>query len=410
MQDTPRIQIPRWIQLVGLPLLLLLVWAVLGAVRHAVFLFLVAALIALLLDPVVRGLIGLRLPRGISIAIVYLSFAGALVLILAAIGTSVVNEATTATKRVNTYVTKVDGRTGQTAADRDVDRLQRWLNAHGLKRIDVQTRGHELVKRLRERNIQGYSDRIINFLEGAALSVAQLLISLVLIFVASIYMLLDFGRLRATLDRRFPPREGQESLLPFVEQALVGYVKAQLLISLIIGASAGIGLYLLGMLGWAQGMEHYALLFGAWVAIAELIPYLGPWLGAVPPIAYALVVDPVSAIWVTLLFLGIHQLEGHIVVPKVMGTALRLNPLLVIFGLLAGAEIYGLLGIFVTLPLLAVMRALWEFFSDRVVFEPWKGGEVAIPVEIEPEPEETPGPRPVAPVEQAQDPPAAAQR
>jgi len=410
MQDAPRIQIPRWIQLVGLPLLLLLLWVVLGAVRHVVFLFLVAALIALLLDPIVRGLIGLRLPRGISIAIVYLSFAGALVLILAAIGTSVVNEATTATKRVNTYVTKVDGRTGQTAADRDVNRLQAWLDHHGLKRVDVSTRGHELVKRLRERNIQGYSDRIINFLEGAALSVAQLLISLVLIFVASIYMLLDFGRLRTSLDRRFPPREGQESLLPFVEQALIGYVKAQALISLIIGASAGLGLYLLGMLGAAQGMEHYALLFGAWVAVAELIPYLGPWLGAVPPIAYALVVDPVSAIWVTLLFLGIHQLEGHVVVPKVMGTALRLHPLLVIFGLLAGAEIYGLLGIFVALPLLAVMRALWEFFSERVVFEPWKPGEVTIPVEVEPEAEEPPAPRVVAPVQQAQDPPAAAQR
>ena len=157
MQDAPRIQVPRWIQLVGLPLVLLFVWVVLGAVRHAVFLFLVAGLIALLLDPIVRGLIGLRLPRGISIAIVYLSFAGALVLILAAIGTSVVNEATTATKRVNTYVTKVDGRTGQTAADRDVNRLQAWLDHHGLKRVDVSTRGHELVKRLRERNIQGYT-------------------------------------------------------------------------------------------------------------------------------------------------------------------------------------------------------------------------------------------------------------
>ncbi len=157
-------------------------------------------------------------------------------------------------------------------------------------------------------------------------------------------------------------------------------------------------------------MEHYALLFGAWVAVAELIPYLGPWLGAVPPIAYALVVDPVSAIWVTLLFLGIHQLEGHVVVPKVMGTALRLHPLLVIFGLLAGAEIYGLLGIFVALPLLAVMRALWEFFSPRVVFEPWKPGEVTIPVDVEPEAQGPPAARELAPVQEAQDPPAAAQR
>ena len=68
---------------------------------------------------------------------------------------------------------------------------------------------------------------------------------------------------------------------------------------------------------------------------------------------YALVQHPLSALWVALLFLGIQQLEGHVVVPKVMGHSLRLHPLLVIFGLLAGGEIYGFPGILVALPLLA---------------------------------------------------------
>ncbi len=87
----------------------------------------------------------------------------------------------------------------------------------------------------------------------------------------------------------------------------------------------------------------------------------------------------------TLLFLGIHQIEGHIVVPNVMGSALRLHPLLVIFGLLAGGEIYGLAGIFVALPLLAVLRALWEFAGERIELESWREGG-AVPVEVEPGP------------------------
>ena len=148
-------------------------------------------------------------------------------------------------------------------------------------------------------------------------------------------------------------------------------MKGQLLLSLIMGTSAGVGIWLLGVIGALPGGQQYALLFGVWVAFTELIPYLGPWLGAIPPLIYALVVHPVSAIWVTLLFLGIHQVEGHIVVPNVMGNALRLNPLLVIFGLLAGAEIYGLLGVLIALPLLAAGRATWEFFSERVQLEPW---------------------------------------
>ena len=104
----------------------------------------------------------------------------------------------------------------------------------------------------------------------------------------------------------------------------------------LIRASAGIGLWILGITGLMPNGEKYALIFGVWAGITELIPYIGPWLGAAPPIVYALVQDPISALWVALLFLGIQQLEGHIVVPKVMGHSLRLHPLLVIFGLLAG--------------------------------------------------------------------------
>jgi predicted PurR-regulated permease PerM len=139
--------------------------------------------------------------------------------------------------------------------------------------------------------------------------------------------------------------------------------------------------------------------------VTELIPYLGPWLGAIPPFVYELVVHPLAAVWVALLFLAIHQVEGHIVVPNVMGSALRLHPLLVIFGLLAGGEIYGLPGALVALPLLAAGRAIWEFFSERLALEPWQEGGV-VPVEVELEREET---RAMAPVPPA-DPPAAASR
>jgi len=214
----------------------------------------------------------------------------------------------------------------------------------------------------------------------------KLLFSLVLVLVVSIYMLLDMERLSGALNRRFPPPKGSAPLIVRIEQSLVGYVKGQLLLSLIIGVSAGLGVWLLGITGLVPGLDKYAVVFGAWVAFTELIPYLGPWLGAIPPVIYALIVHPISAIWVALLFLFIHQVEGHVVVPNVMGSALRLHPLLVIFGLLAGGEIYGLPGVLVALPLLAAGRAIWEFFSERIELERWEeaGGEpLPIPVEVE---------------------------
>lgn len=387
-----KIEIPRWIQLVGLPILLLLLWVVAGAVRHVVFLFLVAFLVAMLLSPLVRLVQRVRLPRGFAVALVYLVFAVLVIAAIGALGTVLVNETKTAAKRVDSYFTNVNGQTHQVAADRDVDGLQAWLNAHGLRAIHVQRRGHQLVHDIRKHNIGRYTSRVVNFLEGAAISIGKLLFALIVLIVVSIYMLLDLDRFGRAIDRRFPPHPGSDSLLVRMENSLVSYVKGQALVSLIIGTTAGVGIWVLGAIGALPGGEKYALVFGAWVAITELIPYLGPWLGAIPPLLYAFVVHPLSAVWVALLFLGIHQIEGHVVVPKVMGSALRLHPLLVIFGLLAGEEIYGLPGVLVALPLLAAGRAAWEFFSERVELERWEEGGVP-PVEVL---EEAPPPPPAA--------------
>ena len=392
----PKIEIPRWIQLVGLPLLLVLAWVVAGAVRHVVFVFLVAGLVALLLNPLVRALGRIWIPRGFAVAIVYLSFAAVAVVALVAAATVVVDQTRSASDRVETYLTEEDGQTGLTAAERDLDRFQAWLDDNGLARVQVREQGQEFLDGIGSEDVQKYSREAIDFAEGAALSLFELLFSLVLVVVVSIYMLLDFPRLTRSIDRRFPPREGAAPLVRRMEAALSSYVKGQALLSLVIGTSAGLGLWLLGLLGWVPGIERYAVLFGVWVGFTELIPYLGPWLGAVPAFVYALVVDPISAIWVTLLFLAIHQIEGHIVVPTIMGSALRLHPLLVIFGLLAGAEIYGLPGALIALPVLATGRAAWEFFSERVRFEPWgeRAGVVPVEVEVEVEVESEPPARP----------------
>src|SRR5207302_1875820 len=136
---------------------------------------------------------------------------------------------------------------------------------------------HSLVNSTRKRDIGKYTTKVVNFLEGAAISIGKLLFSAVLIFVVSIYMLLDMGRLARRLDRRFPPHAGSVSLLDRMENAVAGYVKGQLLVSAIIGSSAGLGVWVIGATGGLRGADHYALLFGGWVAITELIPYLGPW-------------------------------------------------------------------------------------------------------------------------------------
>jgi predicted PurR-regulated permease PerM len=379
---SPALVIPRWVQLVGLPLLLLLIWVVAGAVRHVVFIFLVALLIALLLNPLVRGLGRVWIPRGLAVAIVYVSFAAVLALAILALATVVVQQTRHASHRVDDYFTVESGRAHSSGAEHDLARFQGFLDRHHLKRIQVQKQGQKFLTSIGTKDVEKYTTKALNWAEGAGLAVVGLLFSVLLVVVVSIYMLLDMDRLAARVDRRFPPLPGRTPLVQRMEHALMSYVKGQLALSVIIGASSGIGLWILGLTGLMPNGGKYALLFGVWAGITELIPYVGPWLGAAPPVFYALVQHPLSALWVVLLFLGIQQLEGHVVVPKVMGHSLRLHPLLVIFGLLAGGEIYGFPGILVALPLLAAARAVWEFFSERLMLERWSPGEVAVGVEV----------------------------
>jgi len=367
-----RIEIPRWVQLVGLPLLLLLIWVVAGAVRHVVFLFLVALLIALLLNPLVRGLGRAWIPRGLAVAVVYLAFAAAIALAVIALATVVVQQTRHASHRVDNYFTVVSGHAHETGANHDLARFQHWLNAHHLKQIRVEKGGTKFLNSIGTKDVEKYTTKALNWAEGAGLAVVTLLFSTLLVVVVSIYILLDMPRLKVAVDRRFPPRPGTTPLLERMEQALASYVKGQLLLSLIIGASSGLGLWILGIAGALPHGGRYAAMFGAWAGVTELVPYLGPWLGAAPPVLYALVIHPISALWVALLYLGIQQLEGHLIVPNVMGRSLRLHPLLVIFGLLAGGEIYGFPGILVALPLLSAGRAAWEFFAERLELESWE--------------------------------------
>jgi predicted PurR-regulated permease PerM len=367
----PTIRIPRWIQLVGLPVLLLLGFLVAEALGHVIFLFLTAAVIAFTLNPLVRDLTRLRLPRGVAVAVVSVIFATAFIALLVALGTVVVSETRSAADRIDAYLTEENPASGKTGAEIDVDRLQQWLDTHGLEGVKLEQQLNDLTDSIGAGDVSKYAQDAISFAQGAAKSVILFVFSVILVVVISIYMLLDMPRLEASIDRRFPPHGGLP-LTQRIERALWGYVKGQAILSIVIGTSAGVGMWILGTTGLVEGAERYALLFGLWTAFIEVIPYIGPWLSAVPPAIYALVVDPVGVLWVAALFVFIYQIEGHVVVPNVMASALRLHPLLVIFGLLAGGALYGIPGVLVALPTMAAGRAVWEFFGERIDLESWE--------------------------------------
>ena len=127
-----------------------------------------------------------------------------------------------------------------------------------------------------------------------------------------------------------------------------------------------------GLLGIFPDGRKYALAFGVFYGVMELVPYIGPILGAIPAVLVALFTDPIVALWVALLFVALQQLEGHVVAPQIFGHTLRINPLLVIFALLLGLQLYGIVGALVALPILAILRETVVYLSRHVEFESWE--------------------------------------
>jgi predicted PurR-regulated permease PerM len=103
----------------------------------------------------------------------------------------------------------------------------------------------------------------------------------------------------------------------------------------------------------------------------EFIPYVGPIIGPLPAVLVALFVHPISAVWVILLFIALQQLEGHFVAPQVFRISLRINPILIILGLLIGWTIYGIAGALLALPIATVLRQTVLYLRRHLVLEPW---------------------------------------
>ncbi len=371
LPPSKEIMVPRWVQLVSLPLVVLGAWQLLSIVHHAVFIFVIAALIAILLNPIVRAFCALRVPRGLSVLLVYLTAALVLLGISIILGTVVTNESQVAINSVDSEFTSKNSR-GITPAEIKLARFQHWIDTSSPYQFDVRTPGERVIHDVSSLDLQRYTGRAVSIAQDLVVVIFESLFNLVLVIVMSVYMLLDAPRLSRFLRRVFNSTDPADDLMARAERALLAYVRGQTLVSLTVGATATVGMWLLGITGVFPAGETYALAFGAFTAVTEVIPYIGPWLGALAPLAVAATYSPTAVLAVALVYLFIHQIEGHIVIPKLMGGAVKVHPLAVIFALLAGEELYGLAGILVTLPLVAIGREVGVFLHERIGMQSWR--------------------------------------
>jgi predicted PurR-regulated permease PerM len=178
------------------------------------------------------------------------------------------------------------------------------------------------------------------------------LFAAVTVFVVAFYWLTERVAIKRASVSLFPidKRPLVGTIWAEVEAVLGGWVRGQLLLMLFIGVLAAIGYTAMGL--------NYALVLAILAGLLEIVPLVGPWLGAIPAILVALGQDVRLAVMVAVYILIIQQIEGNVLVPRVMNLTIGVSPLIVILGILVGAALGGIAGALVAVPLAAAIQVV----------------------------------------------------
>jgi predicted PurR-regulated permease PerM len=228
------------------------------------------------------------------------------------------------------------------------------------------TDSDEVAQRVRDDLVSAARSIAKNALGGAlglVFGTVSFAVTLFGVVFVGAYLLADVRRFKAAYLRAAPHRYRRDflALWDAFGHSLSRYLGGLALVLAIQGAISAVGLFLLGV--------PYALVLGVFVSVTAVIPYLGAWLSAIPAVAVALTISPTTAVLTALLFLGIQQLEGNFLTPKIQGDTLRVHPVLVFLAVIIGGGLAGIVGVIVAVPSLAVLRVLFDFFRVRLTTE-----------------------------------------
>jgi predicted PurR-regulated permease PerM len=321
---------------------------VLGMISRALVPFLLALVILFLLRGVVGWLEGRRVPRIASVAFAYV-FAGVVVTLagvfivppVAAQFGAFFSEFPKAYAAANRFWLNL-------LAGYQALHLPGWVDRFALTMQDG------LSARLGE-----WSSALAGGVFTVGSQTAGFVLDFVLALVIAFYLLVDYPKIRAEILSLFKPahREEAEHVLGQVTTTLTGFLRGQVLVALSVGLLAAVAL-------WALGVP-YAFVIGIITGLLDVIPYLGPLVGMVIAAISAAFVSPWLALWAVVAIFAVQQAEGLFIAPRIMSGQVDLHPVLVIFSLLVGATLFGVVGMLLSIPVAAVGKGLFVYYYEK---------------------------------------------
>ncbi|MBS4538079.1 AI-2E family transporter [Clostridium sp. D2Q-11] len=315
--------------------------------------FLVAFGIAYLLNPMVKYIERtFKLDRIGSIFFTYLIVLGALTFLIAIVTPNIIESITTLVSNTPEYVKNI----------------QRFIE-YNVKKFEILS-GTNITQNLEEilfnslDKITRIANTAVNEVLFQAINVTAFLLEIIISIVVSIYMLKDkesFNRqikrlLYATFDYTNATKIihlGQD-----VNRIFSRYLVGKFIDSLIIGIICFLILFLIVR-------APFSLLLSVIVGITNMIPYFGPFIGAVPAVIITLFISPIKALWVAVAILVIQQFDGLYLGPKILGDHVGVTPFWIISAITIGGALFGFMGMLLGVPVIAVLRMLIIRFVDK---------------------------------------------
>jgi predicted PurR-regulated permease PerM len=324
--------------------------------RGALIPFLVGGILAYIISPLVERLSRVmpfyrtrhELARTLAILLVYVSGLGAMIAAGSLVIPAVINETSEFVDNIPTYVEEA-----RVEAERWTDMYRRRVP------LEVQQRIETAIQDLGA-SLGAYGEQVLSRSFGILQSTFGLFFGYIVIPFWLFYILKDRHRMGPAIKQWFPPglRNDVDQCIRIIQRVLGSYIRAQLTLGLFIGVTTTLGLFLLGV--------DYFVILGIIAGITELIPIIGPILGAIPALIVVLATEPEKTIWVLLFYVGIQQLENVVLVPRIQGNAVEMHPALIIVLLAIAQQVAGFGGMLIAVPLAAVSRDLFKYIYSRL--------------------------------------------
>lgn len=207
-------------------------------------------------------------------------------------------------------------------------------------------------------NLSSQLGKISSGLYSTTLGFVSGIVAVITILVLAFYMLLEQDAIKNFLHQTVPGERKEKifEITKKIGQKMGSWLRGQVLLMLIVGVADSIALVSLGI--------PYALTLAVWGGITEVIPYIGPWLGLAPALIIAFTISPLKGLLILIAYVIIQQLESQFLVPKILGKAVGLSPVIIILALLIGAKLMGILGVIIAVPVAAALSVFVQEWPE----------------------------------------------